>query len=107
MQRLPYLQGLKSEVIIPQYSRNVYDHAVRMLGVKIVTVKDKAEFEAAFNERTAMVYILVGPDTGPIGTEVLSAIARQKRRARFRGCGGRGAHHPECAPATRRQRRRL
>ncbi len=79
MQRLPYLQGLKSEVIIPQYSRNVYDHAVRMLGVKIITAADKAEFEAAFNERTAMVYILAGPgDTGPMGTEVLSAMARQK-----------------------------
>src|SRR5579872_2813088 len=79
MQRLPNLQGLKSEVIIPRYSRNVYDHAVRMLGVRIITAKDKAEFEAAFNERTAMVYILAGPDdTGPMGTEVLCAIARQK-----------------------------
>src|SRR6476659_4265863 len=28
MQRLPYLHGLKSEVIIPKYSRNVYDHAI-------------------------------------------------------------------------------
>jgi len=79
MQRLPYLQGLKSEVIIPQYSRNVYDHAVRMLGVKIITAADKAEFEAALNDRTAMVYILASPgDTGPMGTEVLSAMARLK-----------------------------
>src|SRR5262249_17783989 len=31
MQRLPDLAGLKSEVILPAYSRNVYDHAVRML----------------------------------------------------------------------------
>src|SRR5207253_682736 len=36
MQRLPNLHGLKSEVIIPQYSRNEYDHAVRMLGVKCI-----------------------------------------------------------------------
>src|SRR5579864_3580052 len=79
MQRLPYLQGLKSEVIIPQYSRNVYDHAIRMLGVKVVTVQNPAEYEGAFNERTAMVYILAGPgDTGPMGTEPLAAIARQK-----------------------------
>jgi L-seryl-tRNA(Ser) seleniumtransferase len=79
MQRLPYLAGLKSEVIIPEYSRNVYDHAIRMLGVKTVTVHDKAEFEAAFNERTAMVYVLAGRgDTGPLGTEALSAVARQK-----------------------------
>ena len=55
MQRLPNLAGLKSEVIIPAYSHNVYDHAIRMLGVKLVVVHDKAELEAAFNERTAMV----------------------------------------------------
>src|SRR5580698_8543968 len=38
MQRLPDLAGtgLKSEVIVPAYSHNVYDHAVRMLGVKLV-----------------------------------------------------------------------
>ena len=34
MQRLPNLEGLKSEVVIPAYSRNVYDHAIRMLGVR-------------------------------------------------------------------------
>src|SRR5579864_4626087 len=79
MQRLPILHGLKSEVIIPDYSRNEYDHAVRMLGVKTVTVHDKAEYEAAFNERTAMVYVLAGRgDDGPMGTEALAAIARQK-----------------------------
>src|SRR5262249_20203751 len=56
MQRLPNLVGLKSEVIVPQYSHNVYDHAVRMLGVKLIVVKDPAELDAAFNERTAMAY---------------------------------------------------
>lgn len=79
MQRLPYLHGLKSEVIIPKYSRNVYDHAVRMLGVKIVEANDISEYQAAFNERTAMVYILAGRgDDGPLGTQALAAFARQK-----------------------------
>src|SRR6266567_1973345 len=41
MQRLPNLAGLKSEVIIPYYSHNVYDHAARMVGVKLVMVHDK------------------------------------------------------------------
>lgn len=78
MQRLPDLTGLQSEVIIPEYSRNVYDHALRMVGVKIVTVNDRQELEAAFNERTAMVYILAGPgDEGPIGTQVVSEIAKK------------------------------
>jgi hypothetical protein len=34
MQRLPNLTGLKNEVVVPLYSRNEYDHAVRMLGVE-------------------------------------------------------------------------
>ena len=78
MQRLPDLTGLKSEVIIPAYSRNVYDHAVRMVGVKIIEVKDPAELEQAFNERTAMVYILAGPgDEGPLGTKVIAEVAKR------------------------------
>src|SRR5689334_23561036 len=32
IQRLPNLEGLKDEVIIPRESRNPYDHAVRTLG---------------------------------------------------------------------------
>src|SRR5260370_4867751 len=77
MQRLPNLAGLKSEAILPAYSHNVYDHAIRMLGVKLVIVHDKAELEAAFNERTAMCYILGGPgDDGPLGTRVVAEAAR-------------------------------
>lgn len=79
MQRLPDLTGLKNEVIIPAYSRNVYDHAVRMLGVQVVTVHEPSALEAAFNDRTAMVYILAGPgDDGPLGTRAISAIARRR-----------------------------
>lgn len=79
MQRLPNLAGLKSEVIAPAYSRNVYDHAIRMLGVKIVEVSSPEQLESAFNERTAMVYILAGPgDDGPLGTEAVSSVARRK-----------------------------
>src|SRR5258708_2105625 len=79
MQRLPDLAGLKSEAILPAYSHNVYDHAIRMLGVKLVVVHDKAELEAAFNERTAIVYILAGPgDDGPLGTRVVAGAARRR-----------------------------
>jgi len=79
MQRLPTLAGLKSECVVPAYSHNVYDHAVRMLGVKLVVVHDKAELEAAFNERTAMSYILAGPgDDGPLGTRVVAEAARRR-----------------------------
>jgi L-seryl-tRNA(Ser) seleniumtransferase len=79
MQRLPNLAGLKNEVIVPAYSRNVYDHAIRMLGTKLVVVRDRAELEPAFNDRTAMVYILAGPnDDGPLGTQAVSEVARRK-----------------------------
>ena len=78
MQQLPQLAGLKTEVIIPEYSRNVYDHAIRMLGVKIVEVNTRAELEAAFNEQTAMCYILAGEgDDGPLGTAVVSEVAKK------------------------------
>ncbi len=78
MQRLPDLTGFKDEVIIPEYSRNVYDHAIRMVGVKIIEVRDPSELDAAFNEHTAMIYILAGPgDTGPLGTQVVSEAAKR------------------------------
>ena len=79
MQKLPDLTGLKNEAILPAYSHNVYDHAIRMLGVKLVLVHDKTELEAAFNERTALVYILGGPgDDGPLGTRVVAEAARRR-----------------------------
>jgi L-seryl-tRNA(Ser) seleniumtransferase len=80
LQRLPYLTGLKSEVIVPRHSRNVYDHAVRMLGVKIVEVNGLEQFERAFNPRTAMVMVLAAPaaDREPLSTQTISRIARQK-----------------------------
>jgi seryl-tRNA(Sec) selenium transferase len=78
MQRLPDLTGLKNEVIIPEYSRNVYDHAIRMLGVKIIEVNDPSELDKAFTDRTAMVYILAGPgDEGPLGTKVIAEAAKR------------------------------
>jgi len=79
LQRLPDLTGMKNEVIAPRYSRNVYDHAVRMVGVRIVEAGSIEEYQRAFNDRTAMVMILAGPgDEGPLGVEALSRIAREK-----------------------------
>jgi uncharacterized pyridoxal phosphate-dependent enzyme len=80
MQRLPNVAGLKSEVIVPAYSHNVYDHAARMLGTKLIIVHDRAELETAFNERTAMVYIMAGlQDTGPLGTQTVAEVARRHK----------------------------
>lgn len=79
MQRLPDVTGLRDEVIIPAYSRNEYDHAIRMLGVKVKTVSDMAALQAAASDRTALIYILAGPnDDGPLGTKAISEFARTK-----------------------------
>jgi D-glucosaminate-6-phosphate ammonia-lyase len=58
MQRLPSLEGLKNEVIMPRESRVVYDHAIRTLGVKIVEVNSPDELRAAISPHTAMVEVL-------------------------------------------------
>ncbi|MGH9338499.1 MAG: aminotransferase class V-fold PLP-dependent enzyme [Acidobacteriota bacterium] len=80
MQRIPNdLKGLKNEVVIPDWSRNVYDHGVRMTGVTMVTVRNLEEFEAAVNPKTAMVYILADErnDTGEFGLEPIAGVARK------------------------------
>ena len=80
MQRVPSLAGLKNEVVVPRYSRNEYDHAVRMLGVKMVEVETAAQFEAAIGPRTAMVMILSCPaaESGELSIQNACAIARRK-----------------------------
>jgi L-seryl-tRNA(Ser) seleniumtransferase len=79
--RIPNLTGFpRDEVIIPTHSRNVYDAAVRAVGVRVVEVATGEELEAAFGPRTAMVYILAGPqaDTGPLSTRSIAQLAAQK-----------------------------
>ena len=58
IQRLPNLQGMKNEVIMPRESRNVYDHAMRTLGVKIIEVNSPDELRAAISPHTAMIEVL-------------------------------------------------
>src|SRR5579871_5394938 len=80
MQRVPNLTGLKTEVVVPRYSRNEYDHAVRMLGVKMIEVETAAQFEAAIGPQTAMVMILSCPEAekGELSIPNACAIARRK-----------------------------
>ncbi len=79
IQRLPNLQGLKDEVIIPRYSRNVYDHAIRMVGVRIVEVENMAQLQDSMGPRTAMIYILACPeDKGSFGLEPIAEAARTR-----------------------------
>ncbi|HNR05666.1 MAG TPA: aminotransferase class V-fold PLP-dependent enzyme [Saprospiraceae bacterium] len=78
--RIPDLTGFeKTEVIIPRSSRNVYDHAIRNMGVSIIEVNSPEDLERAINPRTAMIYIMTGPpnDTGKeLSLEVIASIAK-------------------------------
>ena len=79
--RIPDLRGFpRDEAIIPRHSRNVYDAAVRAVGVRVVEVGTAEELEAAFGPRTALVYILAGPkaDEGPLATRAVAARAKER-----------------------------
>jgi uncharacterized pyridoxal phosphate-dependent enzyme len=79
--RIPNLAGFpKDEVIIPKHSRNVYDAAVRAVGAKIIEVETVAQLEAAIGPRTAMIYVLAGPnaDNSALPVKVMGPIAKAK-----------------------------
>ena len=76
--RLPDLTGLKNEVIIPSYSRNIYDQSIRMVGPKIISVDGEAEMRTAINARTAMAMVVGSPrDQGPLGLKEVASIAHE------------------------------
>jgi len=83
IKRLPDTTGMKNEVIIQRAHRNPYDHAVRATGARLVKVETLAEYRAAFNDKTAMVYHLVAdrhfdsPEGGRITLTDALAIARE------------------------------
>ena len=79
--RIPDLTGLdKTEVVSPRSSRSAYDHAIRNIGVKMITVDTFEELERALNPRTAMIYLSAGgPSTsGPLSLENIAKIAKPR-----------------------------
>jgi L-seryl-tRNA(Ser) seleniumtransferase len=79
--RIPNLGGFaRDEVIIPKHSRNVYDAAVRAVGVRVLEVATPADLEAALGPRTAMVYVLAGPaaDESALSLKAIAPLARAK-----------------------------
>jgi uncharacterized pyridoxal phosphate-dependent enzyme len=80
--RIPDLTGFeKTEVIVPRHSRNSYDHAIRNIGVKLITVETIEELERAINPRTAMIYIMAYGATQPgqpMSTEAIAKVAKPK-----------------------------
>jgi L-seryl-tRNA(Ser) seleniumtransferase len=78
MQQLPNLAGLRDEVIMPRESRNVYDHAFRSWGTRVIEVDTVDAFHAALGPRTAMVAVLgTGEARGPLRLEAIVAATRK------------------------------
>jgi D-glucosaminate-6-phosphate ammonia-lyase len=80
--RIPDLTGFeKTEVVIPRHSRNTYDHGIRNIGVKIITVDSIEELERALNSKTALIYIMAYGSSQPgqpMSTEAIAKIAKPK-----------------------------
>lgn len=79
--KIPNLAGFpKDEVIIPLHSRNVYDAAIRAVGVKIIEVDSVAALESAIGPKTAMIYLFAGPraETSAPTIDETFRIAKQK-----------------------------
>lgn len=75
MIRLPDTTGMKNEVIVQKSHRHTYDHAVRMVGVRLIEVETRAELEAAISERTAMLLMFGdAADRGQISIAEMAAV---------------------------------
>jgi L-seryl-tRNA(Ser) seleniumtransferase len=82
--QLPDTVGLKNEVIIHKSHRNGYDHAVRMVGVKVVEIGTESEtkaeeLERALNEQTAAVVWFQNALTGRADLSLATVIEIAKR----------------------------
>lgn len=76
--KLPDLEGMKDEVIIPSYSWTAYESAVRGVGLKMKDTATIEQFRAAINDKTALVLVLAGKESenGPLSVKKISEIVR-------------------------------
>ena len=78
-QAVPYFRA-RSQVIIPKYSRNQYDFAIRMSGPEVIEVETEEELRAKISDKTAMIYVLSGPRAfrNPLSIKTVCAIGKQR-----------------------------
>ena len=57
--RLPDLTGMRSEIIIQKVHRNSYDHAFRMVGVKLIEAETAGEIRQAIGNNTAALAMVL------------------------------------------------
>ena len=63
------VSGIKNEVIVQKAHRYEYDHAIRNCGATFVQVETMEQYEAAFNDRTAMAHFFNAAEGGDISRE--------------------------------------
>jgi L-seryl-tRNA(Ser) seleniumtransferase len=91
MARLPDSSDMRNEVVMVRSQRNLYDHAVRAAGARIVEVglpdryagagmrdAEVWEIEDAIGERTAAVFYVADPQSRPPFAEVVTAAHARK-----------------------------
>ena len=78
MKRLPDTTGMNNEVIAQSCHRHVYDHAIRMVGMKIVEVETLADLESTINDKTAMLAIFGdAADRGQISVKQMAEVGKR------------------------------
>ena len=88
-------------------SRNVYDHAIRNIGVTIIEVENAEELENAISERTAMIYLMAYKDSQPgqpLSTENIAKIAKPHKVPVLVDAAAEVLTHSQCALTARRRR---
>ncbi len=79
--RLPDLTGMKSEMVIQKAHRNSYDHAFRMVGVKLVDAETADEVRRAIGPQTAALAMVLSHNSlgHQVSLEDMIAIAHGAR----------------------------
>lgn len=79
MQQLPNVAGLKGIVLAPKQSRNAYDHAVRLAGVRMVEFDTPDEYHRLLGNDVAMVMVLGKSEPEQkIRLEEIAALAHKR-----------------------------
>jgi D-glucosaminate-6-phosphate ammonia-lyase len=77
--RLPFTEGMANRVVMMRGQRFAYDNAIRMVGAHIVEVGDRAELDAALDDRVAMIAVLGKDEAGAaVRLEEIAALAKAR-----------------------------
>jgi seryl-tRNA(Sec) selenium transferase len=80
--QLPDLTGMKSEIVIQKAHRNSYDHAFRMVGVKLLDVTTAEDVHQAINDKTAALAMVLSHNSLGHKIELDEMISRTPRSCR-------------------------